>query len=76
MTAVIAAPSFLSFIACMTSLPPPSPMKLPSKLISSKIGLLSIHLDVGKVYCVMSKHHYVCGIVLRARPQSGRESGL
>jgi len=42
---VIGVPSFLSFIACMTSLPPPSPMKLPSKFISSKTGLLSTHLQ-------------------------------
>lgn len=47
---VIGIPSFLSFIACMTSLPPPSPMKLPSKFISSKTGLLSTHLHVRKIY--------------------------
>jgi len=47
---VIGIPSFLSFIACMTSLPPPSPMKLPSKFISSKTGLLSTHLQERKIY--------------------------
>ena len=47
---MIGIPSFLSFIACMTSLPPPSPMKLPSKFISSKTGLLSTHLHERKIY--------------------------